>query len=126
MLHSSSALVCPVCSATTRQTKAGFNRCGTQRLHCQHCLRYYTDKPQTRGYSQDRRTLALKMVVDGTNFRRTARLVGVCAQTVINWVNAAWAALPPRPAPAMTPIVEMDELFTFVGQKKTRFTLPQP
>lgn len=34
---------CPACAASTRQHKAGFNRTGTQRLHCLHCRRYYTD-----------------------------------------------------------------------------------
>ena len=113
---------CPTCAATTRQQKAGFNRCGTQRRHCQHCRRFYTDQPKKKGYPQDTRTLALKLVVDGTNFRRTARLVGVCPQTVINWVNAACAALPVRPAPAQAAVVELDELFTFVGHKKTPCT----
>ena len=109
---------CPACAATTRQQKAGFNRCGTQRLQCQHCRRCYTDQPNRKGYPEATRLLALKLVVDGTNFRRTARLVGVCPQTVINWINAVCASLPARPAPAQAAVVEMDELFTFVGQKK--------
>lgn len=110
---------CPSCAATGRQTRAGFNRCGTQRLHCQHCRRYYTDAPRQKGYPQATRILALRMVVDGTNFRRTARLVGVCPQTVINWVTAACEALPVRPVPAIAEVVEMDELFSFVTHKKT-------
>lgn len=110
---------CPSCAATARQTKAGRNRCGTQRLQCQHCRRYYTCQPQKKGYPDATRTLALKMVVDGTNFRRTARLVGVCPQTVINWVTAACDALPVRPVPATAEVVEMDELFSFVTHKKT-------
>ena len=112
-------LACPSCGAVTHQTKAGKTRCGTQRLQCQHCRRYYTKAPQKKGYPEATRTLALKMVVDGTNFRRTARLVGVCPQTVINWVNAVCDALPARPVPATAAVVEMDELFTFVTQKKT-------
>ena len=110
---------CPTCAAATRQTKAGRNRCGTQRLQCQHCHRYYTEAPKKKGYPEATRTLALKMVVDGTNFRRTARLVGVCPQTVINWVTQACDALPVRPVPATADVVEMDELFSFVTHKKT-------
>ncbi len=116
---------CPSCTATTHQTKAGINRCGTQRLQCQHCRRYYTHQPHKKGYSQDIRTLALKMVVDGTSLRRTARLVGVCHQSVVNWVTAAAAALPSRPVPPQAAVVELDELFTFVGEKKTPSTLPR-
>ncbi len=110
---------CPACAATTRQTRAGFNRCGTQRLHCQHCRRFYTPQPKKKGYSPQVRRAALRMYVDGINFRRTARLIGVAPQTVVNWVKDACDALPTRPTPAQAQTVEMDELYTFLTQKKT-------
>ena len=68
-------------------------------MQCQHCMRYHTLQPRKKGYPEATRTLALKMVVDGTSFRRAARLVGVSPQTVINWVTAACDALPVRPVP---------------------------
>lgn len=117
---------CPTCYETTRQHKAGFNHSGTPRHQCQHCHRTYTIQPKRKGYSQDTRHMALKMYVEGNNFRRIARLLQVSHQTVVNWVNAAAARLP---APLTTaqarrlPLVntlEMDELYTFVGQKKSR------
>ena len=110
---------CPACAATTRQTRAGFNRCGTQRLHCQHCRRFYTPQPKKKGYSPQVRRAALRMYVDGINFRRTARLVGVAPQTVVNWVQEACEALPTRSAPAQAETVEMDELYTFLTHKKS-------
>ena len=110
---------CPTCGATTRQTKAGKNRCGTQRIQCQHCQHHHTLQPRKKGYPEATRILALKMVVDGTNFRRTARLVGVSPQTVINWVTAACDALPVRPVPTTAEVVELDELYTYVTHKKT-------
>ena len=119
MITCPSLSTCPCCAATTRQTKAGFNRCGTQRLQCGHCRRYSTLAPQKKGYPDATRMLALRMVVDGTNFRRTARLVGVCPQTVLNWVTKACEALPVRPVPSTAEVVEMDELFSFITHKKT-------
>ncbi len=116
---------CPACAATTRQTRAGFNRCGTQRRHCQHCRRYYTPQPKKKGYSPEVRRAALRMYVDGINFRRAARLVGIAPQTVVNWVKDASDALPARPAPAQAQTVEMDELYTFLTQKKTLLTSAQ-
>ncbi len=100
---------------------------------CHHCRRYFTLTPKKKGYPEATRTLALKMVVDGTNFRRTARLVGVSPQTVINWVCAACDALPVRPVPTTAEVVELpvpttaevvelDELYTFVTHKKTSLT----
>ena len=63
------------------------------------------------------------MDVDGLNFRRIARLVGVHHQTVINWVNAAAARVPEvTPSPPTAETVELDELYTFVAQKKSEST----
>jgi len=79
----------------------------------------------------------LKLYVDGTNFRRIARHLSVNHQTiinwvnhqtVINWVNQAAANLPAPPLPkerqkeAPVETLELDELFTFVSQKKSRPT----
>lgn len=110
--------LCPACAATTYQTRAGFNRCGTQRLHCQHCRRFYTLQPKKKGYSPQVRRAALRMYADGLNLRRIARLVGVAPQTVVNWVKEACEALPTRPMPAQAETVEMDELYTFITHKK--------
>lgn len=60
------------------------------------------------------------MYVEGNNFRRIGRLLDVNHQSVVNWVNAYYekikntAVVPPPP-----PIIEMDELWSFVGEKKT-------
>lgn len=59
------------------------------------------------------------MYVDGLNFRRIGRLLGVHHQTVINWVNDAAARVPSViPSPSDPETVELDELYTFVQQKK--------
>jgi len=60
------------------------------------------------------------MYVDGMNLRRIARHLGVNHQSVANWVKAYAAQLPAAPLPEEVDTVEMDELFTFVGKKKTR------
>ena len=66
--------------------------------------------------------------MDGTNFRRIARHLGVNPQSVANWVNAAAANLPAPLSPkerereASLETLELDELYTFVAQKKSRPT----
>ena len=63
------------------------------------------------------------MYVDGLNYRRIGRLLGVNHQTVCNWVTAAADHLPEAsPAPAASATVELDELYPFVGAKKTAST----
>ena len=59
------------------------------------------------------------MYVDGMNLRRIGRHLGVSPQSVANWVNAHAAQLPPAPLPDRVETVEMDELFTFIEEKKT-------
>jgi transposase-like protein len=60
------------------------------------------------------------MYVDGMNLRRVARHLGVNHQSVANWVNAYAARLPEAPQPEGVDILEIDEVYTFIGEKKTK------
>jgi transposase-like protein len=114
---------CPYCQAQEQQVKAGRTRAGSQRYKCQQCHRRYTPEPKEAGYGEDLRRQAVRMYIDGMNFRRIARQLGVHHQTIINWVNAHAATLPDQPPfPAEVTVVEQDELFTFIGSKKTKST----
>lgn len=114
-------LTCPTCSSSTRQIKAGFNRCGSQKYQCRHCKRLYTPQPKQPGYAKETRLQAVRMYLDGNNFRRIARLLSVAPQSVINWVNAYHATLPQKEdrSQQRSQVLEMDELFTFIGHKKS-------
>jgi len=114
---------CPYCQATTKQHKNGRTASGSQRYKCQHCGRRYSPEPKQQGYDETIRQEAVKLYSDGMNFRRIARQLGVNHQTVINWVNAYSAQLPNQPPqPTDVGVVELDELYTFVGKKKTAST----
>ncbi len=117
-----SMMKCPRCRESTRQYKVGFTTAQSQRYECQHCQKKYTPNPKARGYPKSLRKLALKMYLEGINFRRIGRLLNVHHKSVINWVNAYAESLPDAPVPEKTEDVEMDELFTFIGSKKTEST----
>src|SRR5919199_548125 len=107
---------CPHCQRSAGQVKSGRNRSGSQRYLCKVCQRIYTPQPAPHGYDDAVRRRALKLYLDGNNFRRIARDLKVHHQSVVNWINAAHAQLPApttRPAPVET--MELDELFTFVS-----------
>jgi len=111
---------CPKCQATTKQRKIGRTEAGSQRYQCGLCGRRYSPEPKQQGYDEKLRQQAVQLYSDGLNFRRIARHLGVSHQTVINWVDAHSARLPAQPPhPDEVGIVELDEVFTFVGQKKT-------
>ncbi len=65
----------------------------------------------------------MRLYLEGTNFRRIARVLGINHQSVINWINSYHAALPASDQTVAAPeVVELDELFTFVGSKKRKPT----
>jgi transposase len=113
---------CPKCQITEKQVKNGFNRSGSQRWKCRVCGKRYTPDPREQGYPEEMRLQAVRLYVDGLNFRRIGRHLGIDHKTVINWVNAYAAQLPEAPHPEDVNNAEMDELYTFICQKKTEST----
>jgi transposase-like protein len=112
---------CPQCHQTDRQNKAGKTQSGSQRIRCMYCGRKYTPEPKRHGYADAVRKQALQLYVDGINLRRIARHLGLHHRTVSLWIKASAANLPALPVPEEVKTAEMDELFTFIGNKKTGF-----
>ena len=62
------------------------------------------------------------MYVDGGNLRRIARHLKVSPQTIAYWVMDVAEAMPDAPLPQEVKEAEMDEMFTFIGDKKMKST----
>jgi transposase-like protein len=104
------------------QMKAGRTGAGSQRYRCGNCQRRYTPEPKEHGYPDSLRQEAVRLYTDGLNYRRIGRILKVDHVTVMHWVKAHSASLPatpPQPEAGAVGVIEMDELFTFVGDKKT-------
>lgn len=114
---------CPHCQDVEQQVKAGKTARGSQRYKCKRCQRLYTPQPKQM-YSDELRQQAVKLYLEGMGFRAIGRQLRVDHVTVMHWVKAYSDQLPPAPLPEEKPlhIVEMDELFTFVGKKKNGST----
>lgn len=97
---------------------------GSQRFQCQECRRQYTPAPRPLGYDDKTKEAALKLYLEGNGFRRIGRLLSVNHQSVVNWINAFHTRLRAKnlalPVPGRVSTLEMDELFTFIGTKKSR------
>jgi transposase-like protein len=113
---------CPYCQKEGQQHKAGKTTVGSQRYRCYGCKRKYTPDPKPRGHSPELRQQALQMYVDGINLRRIARHLNIHHQTVANWVKEHSENLPNPPMPKKVETAELDELFSYVGNKKTEST----
>ena len=113
---------CPKCGNETKQHKVGKLSSGSQRYQCYLCKCKYTPEKKPHSYSAEIRQKAVQMYVDGINLRRIARHLGVNHQSVANWAKAHADRLPVASVPDKVENAEMDELFTFIGDKKTGST----
>jgi len=113
---------CPHCHQTDKQSKIGKTAAGSQRYLCTFCKRKYTPQPKRKGYPESLQQQALKMYVDGLNLRRIGRHLGVHHTTVLLWVKAHATGLPQPPQPEEVDTAELDELYSFIGNKKTEST----
>jgi transcriptional regulator with XRE-family HTH domain len=62
------------------------------------------------------------MYLEGMSLRAIGRVIGVSPQSVSNWLRAQASQLPPAPMPDDIDVAELDEMFTFIGDKKTNTT----
>ncbi len=113
---------CPKCESEIGQHKIGLTVAGSQRYKCQECGSKYTPEPKSNGYPEEVRRQAVRMYLDGLNYRRIGRLLGVDHVSVMNWVKAYADQVDEAPVPESVDTVEMDELYTYVGSKKTGST----
>lgn len=89
---------------------------------CVICGRQFIDSYEQQGYSEEIRSECLEMYVNGSGFRAIERVKKVHHTTIINWVKKAGKSLPNSPDYDEIPeITQVDDLETFVGQKKTKF-----
>lgn len=85
------------------------------------CRRRYTRQTKPIDYDEDVRRQAMRVYLDGNNQRRVAGQIGISQGSVSNWARASADSLPEEALQPEGPVevAEIDELFTFVGQKKT-------
>jgi transposase-like protein len=107
---------CPKCKSS-RHIKYGIVR-GRQRYKCKDCIFRYTVERKSDVKTVDTKRLALDMYLEGLGFRSIGRVLKISYGTVYAWVKewGSKVSLPRREAPIK--ILELDEMHTYVGQKK--------
>ena len=110
---------CPKCQSS-RNKKNGFRR-GKQSYRCHDCGHQFVESPTPRAYHPQVKQLCLKMYLNGMGFRAIARVTNIDHTTIINWVKQSTETLSDEPLDSEIPeITEIDELQTFVGNKKNK------
>ena len=107
---------CPKCKSTShiKQGQVG----GRQRYKCKNCAYAYT--VLERGKPMALKKLALQLYLEGMGFRGIGRVLKVSHVAAYNWVRKfAFEASQKVELSAPAPIIEMDELHSYIGSKKT-------
>lgn len=100
--------------------KNGTNKCRNAQYHCKDCGAYRVLQPQER-YNERAKATILKAGQERISLRGLQRVFGVHRQTVSRWLVAQAQALPLL-AETLLPVqaddvLELDEVWTFVGNK---------
>ena len=111
---------CTTCSSE-QLVKNGRSRHGHQRYRCKRCGATCGEVDH-RLVPEALRQSALAHYAEGVGLRATERLVGVSHNSVMNWVKSevAGQALA-RIDASQIDLVEADELWSYVGEKKDQF-----
>lgn len=107
---------CPKCNSECH-VKDGIVK-GKQRFLCKNCNYRYT--VAYRGKPDTLKRLALHMYLEGLGFRSIGRIIGVSNVTIMKWIKSYGKDIEQiQKEDKPLEIVEMDELHTYVGLKKT-------
>ena len=118
---------CPHCQSNVKIKRAKQKQAHKGIVVCTAIANTLQPDPKQQGYPESTRKKAAEMYVDGGNLRRIARHLKIAPRTVALWVTDVAEALPNAPMPdevkeAEIKEAEMDEIFTFIGDKKTEST----
>ena len=109
---------CPKCNSG-KHVKDGIVK-GKQRYFCKECKYQYTVKHL--GKPIELKKAALYLYLEGLGFRSIERFLKVSNVSVMNWIKGFGKEIESlRKTDGTIEIVEMDELHTYSGLKKTTF-----
>jgi transposase-like protein len=88
-----------------------------QRYRCKSCG--YRHTVQYRGISPATKRQALQLYLEGLGFRSIGRFLKCSHVAVYNWIRAHGESIEAIRSGAGVDLVEMDEMHTYIGSKKT-------
>jgi transposase len=113
---------CPKCDGTS--VKNGFVQ-GNQRWKCKQCKFQYT-RLEPRGKPLWMKLLANLLYISGNSLNSIAQNLGVSTPSVLDWVRSFAELNYEKPEPGKAVVVELDEMWHFVGSKKTKCGYGRP
>ena len=108
-------ITCPKCEAPGC-VKDGIVK-GKQRYLCHACA--YRHTVRHRGKSPTLKRQALELYLEGLGFRSIGRLLHCSHVAVYTWIKAFGESIDTLRSAAGVTVIEMDELHSYIGAKKT-------
>jgi transposase-like protein len=108
---------CPRCQSEKRVKNGYIN--GRQRYRCKFCKYDYTVGQKSTAVSSDKKRIALQMYLEGLGFNSIGRLLKVSHVAVQKWVRKYGRKLDELRSEQSVEVVELDEMHTYIFQKKT-------
>ena len=109
---------CPTCQSI-EVVKNGKVQ-GKQRYKCKSCSLQFT-RLTPRGRPAQEKAMAVTLYTLGLSIRAIARLIGVSPTAVLKWIKTFAKTHYEKPAPGDAIIVELDEMWHYLGSKKTSY-----
>ncbi len=106
---------CPYCNSSNFR-KDGIVK-QKQRYLCKDCKYRFT--VEQRGKPDDLKRNALILYLEGLGFRSIGRVLAVSHVSVFNWIKSFGENLDSLRSSGQIEVVEIDEMHTYVGSKKT-------
>jgi len=89
-----------------------------QRFKCKQCNYHYSVEQKSDVKSSDTRRLAFEMYLEGLGFRAIGRILKISYVTAFQWVKKWGENLELPKRNEAIEVVELDEMHTYVSQKK--------
>jgi len=100
--------------------KNGKTRNKKQKYQCKDCLKQFITRYSYQGCRPKIRSLILKMTLNSSGIRDISRVLSISTQTVLKTIRQAALKLPRLYPPTKAQTVELDEFWSFVGNKSNQ------
>ena len=108
---------CPKCNSK-EYTKDGIVK-RKQRYKCKVCNFRYTVNQKSTAKPLSLKRFALQLYLEGLGFRSIGRILNVSNVSILNWIRQFGKEVQSLQSDEPVYVTEIDELHTYVGQKKT-------
>ena len=112
---------CPKCGCAERTKNGHINN--RPRYRCRECKCDYTVAQKSTAKSVAVKRLALQMYLEGLGFRSIGRILGVSHVSVQDWIKKYGKQAEELRSEETIEVVEMDEMHSYIGQKKLHLAM---